>query len=697
MNARKIVALPTLLLMSLFVCGVSTFPQEKPSQDSVKLRAELVQIDVLVTDQNKKPVSGLAKADFELYDNNKPQNISHFSFEESKPNSVATKIPEENPVPRTLTAGDLKRVLAFIVDTLHMKQENIYSTRRLLEDFVDQQMQPGDLVLILPTAGGSGLVQQFTSDRRLLKQAISRLHPVYFSRQITPYRLLGMRNPSLRLDKPNPFDAPKGALSMPSGGIAGAPTDVDPLEQADVISTLNTLNEIVKALGKVPGRKLGVFVSEGLRLFQTDTDVNIRQTTALAARSNVVFYSIDPRGLLPLYAGADEVIASDANTTLTEAFTKDIEAKRNDLYESQTSLKTLALETGGAFFGNNNDIKRGLDDILNANAAYYMLGFQPESGAWDGKFHKIKVAVRGRPDLTVAYRKGYLAKNDSTAGPAFSDPNAAEAVEAISSPFVRRDIDLRLTPLFVYNPQREPVVTALLHIDASALHFKQANGNYQTLLDQVGYIFDAAGKAVDQFKNQIVLDLKPQTYESVLKRGIVASRVLGLKPGLYQMRLFVREVDSRLIGTANDILIIPDLKSGDLTLSSIFLHGGAIKDGKVVPMAGEGDTLSQRHFQKGGVFTFEVAAYNGKVDEKTGQAQLEMRARIRKGSQVVFTSETKPVTVGPGSDSPRSILTSRTFKLGSYPSGDYTLEVVIIDRLRRKDNVARQEIDFEID
>ncbi|HEX8291335.1 MAG TPA: hypothetical protein VF570_06255, partial [Pyrinomonadaceae bacterium] len=38
--------------------------------------------------------------------------------------------------------------------------------------FVDEQMQPGDLVAIVRTSAGMGALQQFTSDKRLLYRAI---------------------------------------------------------------------------------------------------------------------------------------------------------------------------------------------------------------------------------------------------------------------------------------------------------------------------------------------------------------------------------------------------------------------------------------------------------------------------------------------------------------------------------------------
>jgi len=165
-------------------------PQDKKKQDQgeIKLSTELVQIDVLVTGKDKKPVAALKREDFELYDNNKAQQITNFSYEETGKRRIGDQTTEASSLPRAIAAGELKRVMAFVVDTLHIKFENIHETRRMLEDFVDNKMQPGDLVLILPTGGGSGVLQQFTSDRRMLRRAIDRLKPFFFSSDSTTYR-----------------------------------------------------------------------------------------------------------------------------------------------------------------------------------------------------------------------------------------------------------------------------------------------------------------------------------------------------------------------------------------------------------------------------------------------------------------------------------------------------------------------------
>jgi VWFA-related protein len=674
--------------------GAAAQEKKKQEQGEIKLSTELVQIDVLVTGKDNKPVAGLKREDFELQDNNKPQHITNFSYEETAKQRVGNQTTEAITLPRAIAAGEVKRVMAFIVDTLHIKFENIYRTRKLLEDFVDNKMQPGDLVLILPTGGGSGVLQQFTSDRRMLHRAIDRLRPFFFSNDSTPYRSFA-RLGGTSGGQMGAGSRGAGGLSAPQagGGLAVLP---DSLEEADVRATLSALNETIKSMARLPGRKVSVFVSEGLRIFTTRTTGDLDKTTGLAARANVVFYTIDPRGLDPLVLSAADEIDQDADPATAVSDASD--RKRDDFHESQDSLRAIAVDTGGKFFGNNNDIKQGLDAMLDENSAYYMLGFYPEASRWDGKFHKVKVVVRNRPDLTVSFRKGYLAKSPQPDSLAKLDPKVAEAIEAISSPLVRRDLDLRLTPLYTDNGQREPVVTLLLHIDASKLSFTQSEGRYQNKLDELGFVFDANGKAVDKFSNTMQLNLQPATHDAVLKRGLLATRTLNVKPGVYQVRLFVRETGSGLIGTANDYIEIPDMKANRLSTSSLFVSGQAVEEGKVVNTAGEGGTASQRRFARGGEFTYSLVIYNPKLDAKTKEPQLEIRSRILKGSKVVYKSEPRPVIEAQDS-APTRIVTGGIIKLLNLQPDDYTLEGTVRDKLRGKDSrsIIRQEMDFSVE
>ena len=675
-----------------------TLPQDrkKPDQDSIKLKAELVQIDVLVTDKGGKPVSGLKREDFELLDNNKPQPITNFSYEESNPARLSNSPAPQPPIPKAMTVRELKRVVAFVVDTLHLHFENLRRTRKMLEDFIDNQMQPGDLVLILPTGGGSGLLQQFTSDRALLHRAIDRVRLVGDETGTVAYRSVAGDAPiKFTSGQQQPVDSRKrgsGPLSMPD---TPGSNRLDPMEDVDARATFETLNNLITSMRQLPGRKLGVFISEGFRVNAEVAKQELRETVALAARSNVVFYSIDPKGLLAPNNAADPMTLTEGSGSIAQQIAQMLLQNKLDALDLREPLSALASETGGSFFENNNDINKGLANLLDDNSAYYLLGFQPETSRWDGKLHKIKVVVRNRPDLKVISRKSYLARSDAPR-PVSSDPKVEEAINAISSPLVRRDIDLRLTALYIDDAQREPIVTLLLHIDASKLRFIESEGSYHSSLEQIGFMLDARGRMVDEFSNILELNLQPNTYQAALKQGLVATRKISVKPGAYQVRLFVRERGFGQIGTANDFLEIPDLKAaGRLSASSLFIAGQSGRQSKTAEAAGA--TLSQRRFPTNGEFSYSLVIYNPRTDEKTKQPQLEMRTRISSGSKVVFAGQPRAVAAGEGSEMPYRLVTGGVIKPLSLPSGDYTIEVIVWDKLRKKDSIVRRESDFSIE
>lgn len=47
--------------------------------------------------------------------------------------------------------------------------------RQILRKFIDQQMQPGDLVALWETGRNNSVFQQFTSDKRVLAAAVKNL------------------------------------------------------------------------------------------------------------------------------------------------------------------------------------------------------------------------------------------------------------------------------------------------------------------------------------------------------------------------------------------------------------------------------------------------------------------------------------------------------------------------------------------
>jgi VWFA-related protein len=699
------------LVLTFVVCFPVRSQQQtkKPAEDVIKIGTELVQIDVLVADKNNKPVGGLKREDFVLYDNDDAQQITHFSYEESKTTRASDDASRLLPA---ITAGQVNRVLAFVIDTLHMNPDSVYRTRNMLEDFIEAKMAPGDLMLVLQTGGGSGLYQQFTADRRVLLGAVSRLRPAFIMDTDSPSRRGGPSQQVLEL-LPALAEGRAGVTQAPGQGGTGTGTNVAAmLEEADVRATINALNALIDGMSKLPGRKLGVFVSEGFRAFQSQMSQELSETTARAARANVVFYSVDPNGLDPVGVTAATAtvgiskgpVATDPlspNGLVLSTNRLDIDnpstERRRDYFESQDALNALAVDTGGRFFRNSNDIKRGLGDLLEQNAAYYLLGFQPERRKWDGKFHKIKVAVSNRPDLVVSTRKGYMARADKPKDRSTLTPKAAEMLEAIASPLVRRDIDLQLSSFYRDDAKGEPVMTSLLHIDAAKLNFKEAEGKHRARLDITGFLMDAAGRAFKSFSKTADLNLDSQVHGSLVKDGILMVRTTGVKPGVYQLKTIVRELDSNVIGTASTYIEVPDLKADRLALSSLFTDIRLLQQDKEAEITGVSSAMAQRRFPRNSECAYVLIVYNANSEGK-GKTQLQMVTRVSRGGRVLFNGQPKSVEVLEGSTPPSRIITGGVIQLGGLAPGDYTLEVTVTDKLRKKDKgVSRQELDFTVE
>jgi hypothetical protein len=91
-----------------------------------------------------------------------------------------------------------------------------------------------------------------------------------------------------------------------------------------------------------------------------------------------------------------------------------------------------------------------------------------------------------------------------------------------------------------------------------------------------------------------------------------------------------------------------------------------------------------------------MVIYNAKPDDSK-QPQLEMRTRVLKGNQVVYAGELRPVVPGEGSAAPSKIVTGGVIQLLKLAPDDYTLEVTVRDKRRKKDNVVRTEMDFSVE
>jgi VWFA-related protein len=191
---KKLIACAILVLMAAENSIALTSRQADPKagqkkeeksapEDTLRLSVTLVQADVVVTDSKGRIVTDLKQGDFEVLEDGRRQQITNFSYVSldrpaAQPGKAETIKRDEDapPVPVSqMRAEQVRRTIALVVDDLESSFESVVYMKDSLRKFVDEQVQPGDIVTIIRTGAGVGALQQFTADKRQLRAAIDRI------------------------------------------------------------------------------------------------------------------------------------------------------------------------------------------------------------------------------------------------------------------------------------------------------------------------------------------------------------------------------------------------------------------------------------------------------------------------------------------------------------------------------------------
>ena len=712
------------LLLALTFClmgAAASFAQDAKSSpkptppadnDVVKISTNLIQVDVTVTDAKGKIISDLKPGEIEIYENGQKQKISNFSFI-SAINATTEKhvTVDKNslPVPvATLRADQIHRTIALVVDDLSLSFESAYATRRALKKFVDEQVQPGDLVAIIRTGDGIGALQQFTADKRILYAAIEKVK----------WNPLGSGGISAFA----PIEPPPPSAAPPDDPDTGAAAK-DPIKALDefrsavfATGTLGALRYIVNGMGELPGRKSVILFSDGFKLFETDENGFqesgrvldfLKQLVDDANRSSVVFYTVDARGLQFTGLTAADSIQADTPDQMAAAMNAAIKDRSDQLTDTQQGLSYLADETGGFSVKNNNDLAGGVRQILD-DQSYYLVGYEPDSDTFDPakrKYNKLEVRVN-RKGAKVRYRSGFFNVADKPAAKTLSVMTPAAQLEAaLVSPFSVSGIGLHLNALFGSDAKNGSFVRSLLHINASDLKFvDDKNNTKKAVFAVLAMSFGDNGQPGDQIAKSYTLTVGPEAYKRVMSDGFVYNFSFPVKnPGAYQYRVAIRDEQGGKVGSASEFIEVPDVKKNQLTASSIVIESLSEAEWKKFidpaappvranPMA---DTALRRT-KVGTVMRYGYEIYNAKLDSSK-LPHLTTKIRVFRDGKVVLDGKQVPFEMR-GQTDLEHLKTAGAIAIGDkMQPGDYILQVIVTDPLAQaRQQIATQFIQFEV-
>lgn len=738
---KKLLLLPATF--GLFV--VTAFAQQStptpPEDQIVRISTDLIQIDVTVTDKNGKVVPGLGMGDFEVYENGEKQTLTGAFFatrsiggatlspSANRPAGQVT-LPPASPEATVIAPGDVRRTIAIVVDDFTMSFGSVYYARVALRRFVERQMQPGDLVAIIKTSGSVGALQQFTSDKRVLLAAIDSirwnpmtsdvdaLNPTGQTPQEVTERFTGESNvvaqaagndSSGRLSNMKPHESITQVKARDFSDLKNA----NPVQEGIYAqASLGTMRYIIQGMNELPGRKVMMLFSDGIDIARNSAKTRTSEAAEIlqdladfANRSSVVVYTYDTRGLKSM-----AIQAADTTYEIIDGHRSQKVQLRTDKFKAkQDGLVYLAKQTGGQALLDSNDLNGGIQRSLDEQSGYYLLAYIPAAENFDPdkrRFNKLEVKVT-RPGFNVAYRSGFFSNSNGQEVAAFAG-SQKDLSKALTSPFATNQIEVSTNALFADDPTDGGYLRSFVHIDAKSLTFADAPEGWKTATFNIAAAaFGNNGVAVEQKEAQYTIKAKGATLDAMMQKGFVYVLIMPIKTaGVFQYRVAVRDTTSGKIGSAAQVVEVPDLGKRKMTISSLAVENVSmsiwqnIAAGKVgtgpgkiqVPSTLLYDTVL-RQFKAGTVVRYGFEVYNAKGDGQS-MPKLETQATILQNEGVVVEGSLNKVDASAQTDSKRMKVSGAIMLKDSLQPGDYLLRLTVFDRAGKQ--VASQILPFAI-
>ena len=437
MKRRIVVVLTCALAVAALSAGGAQTPQQRPVFRS---GAIYVNVDAYPR-KDGKVVDNLTRADFEIFEDGKPQAVEEFEFVRVAPNTP----DEERRDPTSIedsnrqAADPHNRVFVVYLDIFSVTLFGSHYARQPIIEFLSRTIGPKDLFGVMtPELPATAIT--FARRTETLEAELRKYwdwgegdRTSTFVRNATEGKLFvcGIDGEALvkAYRKDETFksldqmvarlgglrDERKNILYVSEGwGLPrGAPMGTSPSKYPSI-----------PTVGVGQGGRLGTGSNSNMSgdsdrawcdmqrtvLFGIDYDQRFRDLVTFATRMNVAFYPIDVGGLRTYNVPA----GVNANP----------EAYRQAIVDRLDMLQDFASATDGRAIVNTNDLTGAVRKIADDLSAYYLLGYYSSNTAADGKFRRIEVKVK-TSGVKVSARRGYL-------GPTAAMKKAEE--EAASKP-----------------------------------------------------------------------------------------------------------------------------------------------------------------------------------------------------------------------------------------------------------------------
>ena len=526
---------------------------------TLKMRSDLVLTNIVVRDKKTgQIVRGLTQNDFTVLENGKPQRIQSFDYQSVD----AVTNPDEGTVSGQAALGAVlntngsvnqtalenRRLIVLMFDMTSMQVEDLDRAVAAAKKYVQNQMQPADLVALVSFATSVSVDQDFTSDKTLLLRGLDRYN--------------GNEGQGLAAGG-------SGSTSGVADTSASYTPDENEYNYINVDLKLYAIADIAHSLERINAKKSLLFFSGGLTRTGIENQASLHAAVNAAVRANLSIYSADIRGLQALPPVGDSQTGSlQGNAAYSGAA---VQNQLDSNFDSQETLSTLSTDTGGKAFFDTNNFAPAFQRIQRDTAAYYMLGFRSTNPARDGKYRRLTVRIH-RSGVKLEYRPGYYAPADFRH--TTSDDRERELDEQLNSDLPATDLLVYLDAFYFRTAEDSFFVPVSLIVPGSQIPFTQKSDQDKATLDVIGVVKNHANIEVGNVRDTVKLKL--HTSQQARHKNIQYTTGFTLAPGTYHLKFVVRENETGQMGSFEADITVPDYKKSAVKLSSVVLSSQSV-------------------------------------------------------------------------------------------------------------------------
>ena len=560
---------------------------QAPADSGAIIRTEtkVVLVDAIVTDKKGNYIKDLEQKDFKVWDDNKEQQITSFSFE-------AGSSSPTNPQ---------KHYLVLFFDNSTMSFGDQALARKAANQFIDSNGGPNRLIAIVNFGGALQIAQNFTEDTTRLKNVVNGIG---FS-AVDP--------------NSNSASTPQLSAHMASFGAR------------DVIYAVE---DLAKSLSSIPGRKTVIMITGGFPISQ---EILAEGTAAISAcnKANVAIYPIDVRGLVagtpqaelsaPMVPGSRApngvrfVLASytpppglafflpqhggggagggggaagggghgggtpgggapgggapgggagggrggtptggapgtaggtgsrggggmpgglnpfGMNSPLNNQYnqSRNLLPKMPDVVSNQNIMFMLASGTGGFVIHDTNDLIGGMEKIGREQDEYYLLGYTPPDSA-EGSCHTLRVKVE-RSGTEVRFRTGYC---NSKPQDVLAGNSTEKDLEIRAAAAQAGDVQASMQLPYFYTAPNVARVNVAMEIATDKIKFDKQKGKFHATVNILGLAYLADGSVGARFSDAVKLDFDDKKQmEAFKERPLHYENQFDVASGKYNLKV----------------------------------------------------------------------------------------------------------------------------------------------------------------